>query len=62
MLHNLLRLVRDDRGQGFVEYGLILALVAVLLIAAMLALRSGLGNVFGRATDCMNNAAQGQGC
>jgi len=62
MLHHILRLLRDDQGQGFVEYGLILALVAVLLITAMLALRGGLSNVFNKATNCMNNAAQGQGC
>lgn len=62
MLHRFVRLLRDDQGQGFVEYGLILALVAVLLIGAMVALRGGLSNVFGRATDCMNSAAQGQGC
>ena len=45
-----------------VEYGLIVALVAVLLIAAIVALKGGLNNVFNKVTGCMNNAAQGQGC
>ena len=58
----MLRLLHDERGQGMVEYGLILALVAVLLIAAIVSLRGGLTNVFNRATDCMNSAADGQGC
>ena len=56
------KLLHDDRGQGMVEYGLILALVAVLLIAAIVGLRGGLDNVFGRATECMNNAADGNSC
>ena len=61
-MRRLLAALRDDRGQGMVEYGLIVALVAVLLITGILALRSGLGNVFNKVTGCMNNAAQGQGC
>jgi len=59
MLHNLLR---DQRGQGITEYGLILALIAVLLIAGFVAMRGGLQNVFNRITNCLNRAAQGQGC
>jgi len=61
-MRQCLAALRDDRGQGMVEYGLIVALVAVLLIGAVLALRGGLGSVFTRVTDCMNSAAQGQGC
>lgn len=30
-----MRIIRDDRGQGLAEYGLILGLVAVLCVAAV---------------------------
>lgn len=62
MLQKVVRLLRDDRGQGMVEYGLIVALVAVLLIVAVIAMRGGLDSVFGRVTECLNSAAQGDGC
>ena len=35
-------LFKDEKGQGMVEYGLIIALVAVGAIAALTALRGGL--------------------
>ena len=62
MLQKVVRLLRDDRGQGMVEYGLIVALVAVLLIVAVIAMRGGLNSVFSRVTNCLNSAAQGKGC
>ena len=36
VLHNMLKLREQQRGQGLVEYGLIIALVAVLAIAGLL--------------------------
>lgn len=33
-------LIRDERGQGMVEYGLILALIAIVVIGAV----TGIGN------------------
>jgi len=62
MRHSAVNLLRNDQGQGMVEYGLIVALVAVLLIGAVIALKGGLNNVFDRVTGCMNAAAQGSGC
>ena len=62
MLRRAMNLLRNDHGQGMVEYGLIVALVAVLLIVAVIALRGGLNSVFSRVTNCLNSAAQGQGC
>jgi pilus assembly protein Flp/PilA len=35
-----------ERGQGLVEYALIIALVAILLVGALTALKGQLGNVF----------------
>ena len=36
----------NDRGQGLVEYGLILALVAIVIIVALALLGPQIGNVF----------------
>ena len=46
----------DERGQGLVEYALIIALVAVGLIAILLVLRNSVGNVFRNAATQLNNA------
>jgi pilus assembly protein Flp/PilA len=56
-MHALARaLWSDDSGQGLVEYALIVALVAVGLIAILLILRNGIGNVFNNAATQLNNA------
>jgi pilus assembly protein Flp/PilA len=47
---------KDESGQGLVEYALIIALVAVGLIAILLVLRNGIGNVFNNASTQLNNA------
>jgi Flp pilus assembly pilin Flp len=39
--------LRDQRGQGLVEYALIIALVSVILVSGLLALSGELGVVFG---------------
>ena len=39
-------LVRDEEGQGMVEYGLIIALVAVGLIVALTAMKDQIAAVF----------------
>lgn len=45
-LHTLLSaLRRDERGQGLVEYGLILVLVAVVVIGALTLLGGGINNM-----------------
>lgn len=43
-------LLRDDRGQGLVEYALIIALVSIVAIAALRYLGS-------KASNSLNNAA-----
>jgi pilus assembly protein Flp/PilA len=42
------------KGQGMVEYGLIIALVAIVLVAALTALNGGLKTVFGTITNTLN--------
>ncbi len=56
----LRRLWDEDEGQGMVEYGLIIALVAVVLIGALVALRGGLSSIFGSATTALNNPGAAQ--
>ncbi len=41
--------VRDEEGQGMVEYGLIIALVAIVVIAALLVLGPKISNIFNEA-------------
>ena len=43
--------LRDEEGQGMVEYGLIIALVAIVVIAALLVLGPRIGNIFNQAGD-----------
>jgi pilus assembly protein Flp/PilA len=50
MFSSLRRLLSDDRGQGLVEYALIVALVSIVAIAAL----KFLG---GKASNTLNNAA-----
>ena len=46
-----LRRVRDPRGQSMVEYALIIALIAVVVVGAVVALGGKLGNVFESITN-----------
>jgi pilus assembly protein Flp/PilA len=38
--------LRDDSGQGLVEYSLIIAVIAIAVIVAMIFLRGQLQNIF----------------
>ena len=51
MMQLIKRLVREEEGQGMAEYGLILALIAVVVIAALTLLGDGLDGIFRRVTD-----------
>jgi len=58
-LQNMLeRLSRDEEGQTAVEYGLVLALIAVAIVLAMaLALNGVVADVVGKITDAINPPA-----
>jgi pilus assembly protein Flp/PilA len=49
------RLMRSERGQGMVEYALILVLIAVVVIAVLIVLGNQVQNVF-----CNISGAMGQ--
>ena len=48
---------RDDRGVTAVEYGLILALVAGVIIAGLLLLGPALSTLFSNSANCVNAPA-----
>ncbi len=49
------RLFVEEEGQGMVEYGLIIGLIAILLIGGLTAMRGGLENIFGDIGTTLNN-------
>ncbi len=53
MTEKMMKLMKDESGQGMVEYGLILALVAVVVIGALTLLGGGLEGFFLLALFCM---------
>lgn len=55
-------LLSDDRGQGMVEYGMIVALITVLLIVSLLAFRGGMLGVLSRINDCFLKSQQRSTC
>lgn len=46
--------LKNSKGQTLVEYALIIALVSVLLIAALTALKGGISTSFQNATNQLN--------
>jgi len=54
---NLLnKLLRDESGQGMVEYGLILALIAVGLVLGLTTLREQIDAIFNRIREALTGA------
>lgn len=43
----------EESGQGMVEYGLIIALIAVVLIVALQAMQGGIANTFQAITQAL---------
>lgn len=48
--------LRNEEGQGMVEYGLILGLIALVAIVALIALGPKIKNLFETASNEMNKA------
>lgn len=59
MIVKLQNMFKSEKGQGMVEYGLIIGLVAIVLIVALGALsgENGLGGIFARITGALGDAA-----
>lgn len=58
MLKVLKRLVKEEQGQGMAEYGLILALVAVVVIGALVLLGPAIAEKFQKVTTEIEGAEQ----
>ncbi len=56
MMNLLKRLVKEESGQALTEYGLIIALIAILIIAALTGLKDSIAGVFQRISDQLNGA------
>ncbi|MHB1505386.1 MAG: Flp family type IVb pilin [Sulfobacillus sp.] len=52
-LMSLWNVLRNQRGQGMVEYALIIALIAVALVLALTNLGAGIGAIFAKITTSL---------
>jgi len=57
MLKNLKRLIKQDEGVTAIEYGLIAALIAIVIIVAVTAVGSSLTGTFNTVAGSMGGAA-----
>ena len=51
MMNLMMRLWKDEEGQGMVEYGLIIVLVSIVVIGVLTAMGGGLNAVFQDVVD-----------
>lgn len=57
MLTKLMQILRGERGGALSEYGLLIALIAVVCIAALIALGNSIADKFWEVTDEIENAS-----
>ena len=48
--------LKDEDGQGMVEYAIIIGLIAVAAIVIRIAMRNRISNLFGKASNGLNQA------
>ena len=58
LMNFLLSLVKDEEGQGMVEYGLILALVAVVVIVVLTTMGEQVGEIFQQVVDALGGGGE----
>jgi pilus assembly protein Flp/PilA len=54
MMTKLAALVKEEQGQGMTEYGLVLGLIAVAVVASLIALRKNIIKLFDNADTTVN--------
>lgn len=60
MINSLMKLLRDEEGASAIEYGLIVGLIAVALVAALTILGGddGLGGLFNDVVDAITGVSE----
>lgn len=53
MINKIINFVKDERGQGMVEYGLIVALISIAAISAILLIGPKLLTIFTNANNAL---------
>ena len=56
------RTTRTERGANLVEYILLVAFIALLVIAAVVFLRNQINDEFNEAGNCLNDASTSSSC
>jgi pilus assembly protein Flp/PilA len=54
-MYYIAKFLKEDSGQGMVEYGLIIALVAVLVVGTLSSISEPLNDIFDRMSDEFNS-------
>jgi len=54
-MKKLIGFLKEEDGVTAIEYGLIAALIAIAIIAALIAVGGGLNTIFGRVVDALTN-------
>jgi len=49
----MLEIIRDENGQGMVEYGLLLGLIALVVVVALVTLGPKISEMFENAEDAL---------
>lgn len=55
----LTRWYKDESGQALTEYGLIIAVIAILVVAALITFRRQIEGFFGKAGNCFDKMDNG---
>ncbi|WP_123043082.1 Flp family type IVb pilin [Cohnella candidum] len=61
MMKKLMGLLKQEEGQGMTEYGLVLGLIAVAVVAALILLRDHIIALFNNAETTVNNGVTRMG-
>lgn len=54
-MKEMMKFLKDEDGQGMVEYGLIIGLIAVVVIAALVILGPTIASMFNKVSDNLNS-------
>lgn len=55
----MLKFFKDEEGQGMVEYGLLLGLIAIAVIAVLVVLGPRIANMFGDVNEALPEVTTG---